>query len=259
MASAPKKAASNKAAPRPAKPTRAERKAARAAGRGKFRAQLRQMREVFKITRQTDRRMLPYLILAFLLVAGAVWGLGLLVTGNLFLPIPIAVAFGVLAALFLFSRRAQTAMYSKAEGQPGAALYVLQNLRGDWTTTEAVAATTQFDAVHRLVGRPGVVLVGEGAPHRVKGLLAQEKRRVARVVGDTPIYDYTVGNDDGQIQLRKLNTKLLKLPRNLTREQVATLNKRLSALSSVRPPLPQGPMPAGARIRNPARTVRRRT
>ena len=50
--------------------------------------------------------------------------------------------FGLLAALFLFSRRAQAAAYSQADGQPGAALYVMKNLRGDWTTTEAVAGTS---------------------------------------------------------------------------------------------------------------------
>ena len=250
MAAPPKK---------PAKPTRAEKKAARGARRSKRREQFGQFWQVFKATRQADRAMLPILIGAFLGTALVIWALGFLIAHNPFLPIPIAIAVGLVVAMLLFSRRAQAAMYNKADGQPGAALYVLQNLRGDWTTTEAVGATTQFDAVHRLVGRPGIVLVGEGAPHRVKGLLAQEKRRVSRLVGDTPIYDITVGKGDGQTELRKLNTTLLKLPRNLTREQVGSLNKRLAALSTTRAPLPQGPMPAGAKIRNPGRTVRRRT
>lgn len=251
MAAAPKN--------KPAKPTRAEKKATRTERRGKRRAQWSQMWEVFKVTRKADRLLVPLLVLAFLGVAVVVWALTALITGHLLLFLPIAVALGLLAAMFLFSRRAQNAMYTRADGQPGAALYVLQNLRGDWTTTEAVAATTQFDAVHRLVGRPGVVLIGEGAPHRVKGLLAQEKRRVARLIGDTPIYDVTVGNQDGQIPLRRLNGHLVKLPRNLTSEQASALRKRLSALSSARMPVPQGPMPANAKIRNPARTVRRRS
>ena len=46
-----------------------------------------------------------------------------------------------------------------------------------------------------------VVLVAEGAPHRVKTLLAQEKKRVSRLVGDTPIYDVIVGNEEGQVPL----------------------------------------------------------
>src|SRR3954464_13179055 len=105
-----------------------------------------------------------------------------------------------------------------------------QQLRGDWGPTQGVARTTPHDAVHRLVGRPGVVLVGEGAPHRVRGLIAQEKKRTARVVGDTPIYDITIGTGEGDIRLSKLSRYLLKLPANLSKEQVGALEKRLSAL-----------------------------
>jgi hypothetical protein len=171
------------------------------------------------------------------------------------------VLFGFVGAMFLFSRRAQAAAYSQADGQPGAALYVLNNLRGgDWTTTEAVAATTQMDAIHRLTGRPGVVLIGEGAPHRVKGLIAQEKRRLSRVVGEkTPIYDVIVGSGDDETSLRKLNRQLVGLPRNLSKAEVAALNRRLAALGAARPPLPKGPMPAGAKMRNVQRSVRRRS
>ena len=123
---------------------------------------------------------------------------------------------GALIAMIIFSRRVQSSVYKQAEGTPGAAAWCLQNnLRGKWRVTPAVAGTAQMDAVHRVVGRPGIVLVGEGAPHRVKPLLAQEKKRIARVVGETPIYDVIVGNEDGQVPLRKLNQYLMKLPRNI--------------------------------------------
>ena len=182
------------------------------------------------------------------------------VTGSPLLPIPFAILAAVLAAMLVFSRRAQHSMFSQAEGQPGAAGWLLQqNLRGDWRLTQAVAGTTQLDAVHRLVGRPGVVLVGEGAPHRVRGLIAQEKKKIARVAGDTPIYDVMVGTEEGEVRLGKLNRYLLKLPANLTKDEVATLEKRLGALTVSRAPLPQGPMPQGAKMRNVQRTVRRRT
>ena len=91
------------------------------------------------------------------------------------------------------------------EGQPGAAAWVLDGMRGDWRVTSGVAGTAQLDAVHRVLGRPG------GDPGRrgralsaLRGLLAQEKKKVARLVGDTPIYDIIVGDDEGQIPLRKL-------------------------------------------------------
>jgi hypothetical protein len=137
---------------------------------------------------------------------------------------------------------------------------MLQNqLRGDWRVTQAVAGTTQLDVVHRLIGRPGVVLIGEGAQHRVRGLVAQEKKKVSRVAGDTPIYDVIVGTGEGDLRLAKLRTYLLKLPSNLSKDQVNALEKRLAALGGARPPMPQGPIPQGAKMRNVQRAVRRRS
>jgi hypothetical protein len=247
-------------ATKPAKLTRPEKKALRAQKREKRRDTWRNMRQAFTITRENDPRFLPYLILFGVLAAAVVYVVLLLILGSAVVPIPLAVVAGIIAVMLVFSRRAQRAMYTQAEGQLGAAGYMLQQqLRGDWRLTQAVAGTTQLDAVHRLVGRPGVVLVGEGAPHRVRGLLAQEKKRTARVAGDTPIYDITVGTSEGDVRLARLNRYLLKLPSNLSKEQVSSLEKRLSALGGARQQLPQGPLPPGAKMRNIQRATRKRT
>jgi hypothetical protein len=244
----------------PPKLTRAEKKVARSAKRAKRRETFRNLRQAFTITRQGDPRFLPYLVLFTVVATAAVYVLALWITGSLYLPIPFAVLAGLMVGMFVFSRRAQRSMFTQAEGQPGAAGWMLQQqLRGDWRLTQAVAGTTQLDAVHRLVGRPGIVLVGEGAQHRVRGLIAQEKKKIARVSGETPIYDITVGTSDGDVRLAKLNRYLVKLPRNLSKEQVSALDKRLAALSGSRTPLPQGPLPPGAKVRNVQRTVRRRS
>ncbi len=244
---------------KPAKLTRAEKKAARAEKRASRRQTWQNVRQAFTLTRQNDRRLIPYLVIGGVLTAAILYFVVSLFAGP-FIPIPVAVLGAAVVVMLIFSRRAQTSMFSQAEGTPGAAAWVLQNnLRGDWRATPAVAGTSQLDAVHRLVGRPGVVLVGEGAPHRVRGLIAQEKKKVARVAGDTPIYDVIVGTNEGEVSLRKLNSYLFKLPRNLSRDQVNALEKRLQALGGGRPPLPAGPMPSGAKMRNLQRTVRRRS
>jgi hypothetical protein len=194
---------------------------------------------------------------ALLVVAGAVFGIGWLFDLQWVL-LPVGLAFGLLLAVIIFGRRVQKNVYGKAEGQPGAAAWALDNMRGRWRVTPTVAGTAQLDAVHRVIGRPGVVLVAEGVPHRVKPLLAQEKKRVARVVGDTPIYDIIVGNEDDQVPLRRLQSKIMKLPNNLKPAQIDGLEKRLSALASRGAQLPKGPMPQGAKMRNVQRTIRRR-
>jgi hypothetical protein len=242
------------------KPTRAEKKAARVERRQSRRETLRNLRQAFTLTRESDPRFLPYLVIFAVAAMALAYVVVLLITGSVYLPIPFALMAGLIAGMLVFSRRAQRAMFLQVEGQPGAAGAVLQQqLRGDWRLTPTVAGTAQLDAVHRLVGRPGIVLVGEGAQHRVRGLIAQEKKRISRVSGDTPIYDVIVGTGEGELRLAKMNRYLLKLPTNLSKEQVGALDKRLAALTGGRPPLPQGPMPTGVKQRNLQRTVRRRS
>lgn len=240
--------------------SRADKKLARTAKRQSRRETWRNMGQAFNLTRKNDARFLPYLIISGVLAAALVYLAILWFLHSAVIPIPFAVLAAVVAVMLVFSRRAQRSMFTQAEGQPGAAGWMLQQqLRGDWRLTQAVAGTTQLDAVHRLVGRPGIVLVGEGAQHRVRGLLAQEKKKVSRISGDTPIYDVIVGTGETELRLAKLSRYLLKLPTNLSKEQVSALDKRLAALGGARNQLPQGPLPPGAKVRNMQRTVRRKS
>ena len=85
---------------------------------------------------------------------GVVELLGILFSSP-FLFLPLAIITGALAALVIFGRRAQGSAYRQVEGQPGAAAWVLEGMRGDWRVSAGVARTTQLDAVHRVLGRPG--------------------------------------------------------------------------------------------------------
>jgi Domain of unknown function (DUF4191) len=206
---------------------------------------IQQIRMVAGLVHKANPRALPIVIgsgvaiLVILIVVGLLTGLG----GYL---IPLAVLLGLLVPVFLFGRFAQTAQYSAIEGQPGAAAAVLQSMRGNWTVTPAIAANRNMDVVHRAVGRAGVVLVGEGSPTRLPGLLAAEKKRVARVAYDVPIYDFQVGDAEGQVALRHLQRKIMKLPRNLKGTAVADVNFRLKALPASLQ-APKGPMPRSGR------------
>jgi hypothetical protein len=119
-----------------------------------------------------------------------------------------------------------------------------------------VAVTRNQDVVHRAIGRPGVVLVAEGTPTRLPNLLAQEKKKLGRVVPDVPIYDFQAGNADGQVPLRKLQREVMKLPRNLKPGQVAEVERRLKAMGSLNAPIPKGPVPRNVRMPRGPRGMR---
>ena len=192
-----------------------------------------QLWQAFQIQRKEDKRLLPYMIGAFVLIVAASVVAGVFAGGfTMFTLIPLGVVLGALVAFIIFGRRAQKSVYRKAEGQAGAAAWALENLRGKWRVTPGVAATGHLDAVHRVIGRPGVIFVGEGSAARVKPLLAQEKKRTARLVGDIPIYDVVIGNGDGEVPLAKLERHLTKLPANITVKQMDSLESRLGALGS---------------------------
>lgn len=247
--------------PRTAAETKAARAAAKATRKAAARTRRTQLWQAFQLQLNEDRRMLPYMIGAFVVIVGGSVAVSLLAGGlTMVVMIPLGVVLGVLVAFVIFGRRAQRSVYRKAEGQAGAAAWVLENLRGKWRVTPGVAATGHFDAVHRVIGRPGVILVAEGSPARVKPLLAQEKKRTARLVGDVPIYDVAVGNGDGEVPLAKLERFLTKLPANITIKQMDSLESRLAALGSRAgtAAVPKGPLPTGAKLRGIQRTVRRR-
>lgn len=239
-----------------AKQDKAAKKAAAKERRRAASGRIKQIFEAFKMQRREDRLLVPIMLGTFLGITLVVFLLGM-IWGLHWFFLPVGIAFGVLGAVIVFGRRVQATVYRKADGQPGAAGWALENLRGKWNLTQAVAGTSQLDAVHRVIGRPGIVLVGEGSPHRLKSLMSQEKKRVARLVGDTPIYEVVVGGEEGQVPLSKLQTHIMKLPRNINAGQVDSLENRLAALASRGNAMPKGPMPQGAKMRNMQRATRR--
>jgi hypothetical protein len=220
-----------------------------------FRERLKQFRFAFSYTRRNDPRFLLYFgaAVAFPVVIAVVVAA---ITGRWGTVLPIGILLGLLAGMFVFGRRTTTAMYNEIAGQPGAAAQVLQTMRGNWRITPAVQVSTQQDLVHRVIGRPGVVLVAEGNSNRLKGLLGQEMKRVRRVTGGVEIYVAVVGEGEGEVPLKKLNNHFLKLPRNLTPKQVNALDTRLKAMSGPNIPMPKGPLPKGARLPKGAKMPR---
>ncbi|MCF7548120.1 DUF4191 domain-containing protein [Pseudonocardia sp. WMMC193] len=239
------------------KPDKEEKQRLKAEKRAASKQRRSQIWQAFQMQRKQDKLLLPLMIGSVVGAAVVAFLIGL-IFGMSWIFLPFGIAIGALLAVSLFGRRVQRSVYSQADGQPGAAGWALDQLRGQWRVTQGVAGNTHLDAVHRVVGRPGVIFVAEGAPHRVKALLAQEKKRTARVVGQTPIYDVIVGHEEGQVPLRSLQRHMMKLPRNISANEMDSLDARLAALGNRAAALPKGPMPQGAKLRSVQRTVRRR-
>jgi Domain of unknown function (DUF4191) len=207
-----------------------------------------QIKQTYRMAKKSDP-YLGWITLGTVLAVLAV----LVLVGVLLRPVwlwPIlGLPLALLAGALVFGRRAERAAYSQIEGQPGAAVAALGTLRRGWDTTPVVATNRHQDVVHRAVGRPGVVLVGEGtSASRVANLLAQERRRHARVVGEVPVFDIIVGTDENQVPLRRLAKHVMKLPRSLRPAEVTELRSRLRALGTQPVAMPKGPLPRGMKI-----------
>ncbi len=213
-------------------------------------ARLKQLRTAFTLTKQSDPRLVPLLLAAFLGPFVLLLAIGL-VLDQAFLLGLLGFLVGLLVTTIVFGKRVQKSAYAGVEGQPGAAAAVLQNMRGDWRVTPAVGFNRDQEMVHRVLGRPGVVLVAEGAHRGTKNLIAVEKKRVTKVIGETPVYDVLVGDGEGMVPLRGLEKHFLKLPRNIKPKQVNVLDVRLKALGGAALPIPKGPMPKGGKMPRP--------
>ncbi|GAB3811911.1 DUF4191 domain-containing protein [Micromonospora zhanjiangensis] len=208
-----------------------------------FGQRLKQIGMVFSFTAKRDKWFLP-LAAGAVLIPLALAAVAVMAWGWLWLPIGVLLA--LLGLLIVLNLRSNTAMMSAAEGQPGAAAQIMENMRGDWRVTPVVSSTTQMDMVHLVIGKPGVILLAEGNPQRVRSLLGQEKRRLAKVIGNAPLHDYVIGQGDSELPIRKLRTTLMRLPPHLKGKDINALDKRLKALSA-RPQMPKGAIPKNMR------------
>ena len=209
-----------------------------------------QITQTYQMAKRSDPRL--GLILFGTFVVGAALGFGLmwLLPGDgvlsLIISIVGALMVGILLVLLVFGRRAQKAAYTQMEGQPAAAAGALQMLRRGWKVDPVVGFTKQQDVVHRVVGPPGIVLVGEGSSQaRVKQLMVIERKKHERVAYGVPIHEIIAGRGEGEVPLPKLVRHVQKLGRSVKPAEMTDILQRLKALDAQRGklPLPKGPIP----------------
>ncbi|CAN7303998.1 DUF4191 domain-containing protein [Arthrobacter sp. LjRoot78] len=210
-------------------------------------SRLKQINEVFQMTRRHDPMVVWMMLLAFLGVVAVSFLVGFLLE-NWITGLIIGIPLGLLAATLILSRRAERAAFAQIENQPGASGAALGTLKRGWITEDqpvAVNPRTQ-DAVFRAIGRPGVVLVSEGPTHRVRPLVDAERKRLARILPNVTVHVIESGRGEGQVPLSQIAKKMNKLDKELTKLEVSAVSKRISSLGN-RLPIPKGIDPYKAR------------
>lgn len=187
---------------------------------------------------------LPWLMLAAVLGGAALGVIVGLLVDPMFLWVIFGVMFGVIGALFILGRFAESAAFEEMRGQPGAYGAVLNTVKRSWLAEEqpvAIDPRTR-DLVYRATGLGGVVLLSEGPSTRVNRMLEKERKRHERVLPNVPIIVLQGGDDEGQVPMKKLVGRVRKLPKKLNKAEVLAIRKRMAALGtmSTKPPIPKG-------------------
>jgi cation transport ATPase len=216
-----------------------------------------QMWQAYQTTKQTDRKLPWILLVTFLAPIVVVVVLATVLPGsilNWILWVVTGVLLGVLLAMIVLGRRVEKNAYQQIEGRQGAVGAVISSgLRGSYRgSQEPVAVTPRGgDAVYRVVGKGGVVLISEGHQQRVRRIVGDETRKVKRVLPNVEITVLHVGRGEGEVPLAKLSKTIKKLKRTLNRGEVQAVYQRLSSLRQSAVGIPKGVDPM--RVRRPAK------
>lgn len=227
----------------------------------KKQGRIAQIRQSYQAIRSLDARIGWYMLLAAVVTLAVITGIGFLLGGFWrWYMLLVAIPAAALAAVIVMNRRGNRAMYNALDGQAGASGAALMGMgkRGWFTSEQPVAVDAQRGTklsdmtgaamVFRALGRPGIVLIGEGPEGRVQKLLKAEEKKVARVAPGVPVHLWVAGEGEGQVSIRKIGGKLTRLKPVLTKEEVSVVNKRLRSLPGVRSAIPAGIDPTRVRM-----------
>ncbi len=220
----------------------------------------KQIAQLLRFTREVYP-WAPWAVLGVLLLGialGVVAGI-LLPGGVLTLVVWIitGLLFGIMGAMLTLSQIATQAMYVKMNGVPGAVGHVLSTGLGrKWVASDTPVGINPKtkDALYRTIGKGGVVLVGEGAPTRLKKLVADEEKRAKRIASGVPVTIFYVGDEEGQVPLKKITKTIKSLPKAIDKATQAAVVKRAESVAASGVgslPIPKGVDPNKVRAPRP--------
>ncbi len=219
-----------------------------------------QIKSLFRFTRDVYG-WLPWAQIA-ILIGGVLIGLilGYLIGGGSVLSLVLwgitGLMFGILGAMFLMTRLSTKAMYQKIDGMPGATGHVLSTSLGRrWQASDTpvgINPKTQ-EAVYRVIGRGGIVVVGEGTRGRLTRLINEERQKAQRVAQGVPVTVLYVGHGEDDVAIADLSKTIKKIPKTIDKATMAAVIRRIESvsqsLSSL--PIPKGIDPTRVRSQRP--------
>lgn len=222
---------------------------------------MRQLWRIYKITAKKDPSSVWFALLGFIVPLAGGFLIGALTASigsfSFWLWIVSGSTTGILTGMVVMSKRAERSAYIQIEGQAGAVGAVLDSqIRKKWRTQPAPVAVNvkSREAVYRMIGPAGVVLIGEGPSVRVVQMLDDESRKIARAVPGVTIHKLRVHTDQGGIRLHSLLKTVYKIKKTINRSEVSAVHNRLSALAgNTSMPIPKGIDPN--KLRAPKRKV----
>lgn len=219
----------------------------------------RQLWRVYKTTAKSDPSSAWLSLLVLLLCSVAGLGVGTVTgDGNVFTLVLWGLSgfiTGVLLAMIVMSKKAEKNAYMQIEGQAGAVGAVLDSqIKRGWKTSSMPIAVNpkSREAVYRMIGKAGVVLISEGSSARVHQMLDDEARKVLRSAPGAAVHKVKVSVDDSGVRIYRLLKHVYKLPKSLSRGEVSAVSNRLDALGAhASVPIPKGIDPN--KMRSPKR------
>jgi hypothetical protein len=216
--------------------------------------QIKQIIMVLKRTIELDRKNFWFILGATLLVLG---------TGTFFTTVSYAsgdwlsgilltittILSTLLAFTWTLSRRAEKAAFDSWEGQAGATGAVLQTLlRRNWRGSDQPVSVNprSMDLVYRVVGKPGIVLVGEGRQAGAQALVDAERKKLQKIAPGVPVHTVYVTESERAVKLPALLKTIRKFPKKLNRAEIRNVANRLNAIG-MNLPIPKGIDPRRAR------------
>ena len=203
-----------------------------------------QIKETYSFTKQHVSALGLKLFALFSVIFAAVLAIGFAIDHPVYFGI-LAFGTALLVTTYSFGKIAEKSAYESIKDQLGAAASVLQSLPARaWAVTPAVGVDKNQNMVHRVVGRPGIVLVGEGS--RPGNLLSEQRKAHQRIVPGAPVHEFIVGQDG--LSLPELPKSLRKLKKELRPRDVTELRRRVEAMPKNILPIPKGPLPTSRRM-----------